>query len=105
MNGSLVATVLGMLMFFVNLNISRTAGGICGTALVLWNMVTYKTWYWFVNISPVSWVNLSPCGLRRRSIYPSLTYILLALLALFAVLSVTSWVTLRRRNIDVLKSV
>lgn len=58
-NGSLVATVLGMLMFFVNLNISRTAGGICGTALVLWNMVTYKTAYWFVNVSPVSWVNLS----------------------------------------------
>lgn len=34
-------------------------GGICGTALVLWNMVTYKTAYWFVNVSPVSWVNLS----------------------------------------------
>lgn len=104
-NGSLVATVLGMLMFFVNLNISRTAGGICGTALVLWNMVTYKTWYWFVNISPVSWVNLSRVDYDGSSIYPSLTYILLALLALFAVLSVTSWVTLRRRNIDVLKSV
>ena len=104
-NGSLVATVLGMLMFFVNLNISRTAGGICGTALVLWNMVTYKTWYWFVNISPVSWVNLSRVDYDGSSIYPSLTYILLALLALFAALSAASWVTLRRRNIDVLKSV
>ena len=68
-------------------------------------MVTYKTWYWFVNISPVSWVNLSRVDYDGSSIYPSLTYILLALLALFAVLSVTSWVTLRRRNIDVLKSV
>ena len=104
-NGSLVATVLGMLMFFVNLNISRTAGGICGTALVLWNMVTYKTWYGFVNVSPVSWVNLSRVDYDGSSIYPSLTYILLALLALFAALSAASWVTLRRRNIDVLKSV
>lgn len=104
-NGSLVATVLGMLMFFVNLNISRTAGGICGTALVLWNMVTYKTAYWFVNVSPVSWVNLSRVDYDGSSIYPSLTYILLALLALFAALSAASWVTLRRRNIDVLKSV
>ena len=104
-NGSLVATVLGMLMFFVNLNISRTAGGICGTALVLWNMVTYKTAYWFVNVSPVSWVNLSRVDYDGSSIYPSLTYILLALLALFAALSAVSWVTLRRRNIDVLKSV
>ena len=104
-NGSLVATVLGMLMFFVNLNISRTAGGICGTALVLWNMVTYKTWYGFVNVSPVSWVNLSRVDYDGSSIYPSLTYILLALLVLFAVLSAASWVTLRRRNIDVLKSV
>ena len=98
-------TVLGMLMFFVNLNISRTAGGICGTALVLWNMVTYKAWYGFVNVSPVSWVNLSRVDYDGSSIYPSLTYILLALVVLFAVLSAASWVTLRRRNIDVLKSV
>ena len=50
-------------------------------------------------------MNLSRVDYDGSSIYPSLTYILLALLALFAVLSVTSWVTLRRRNIDVLKSV
>ena len=87
------------------LSVSRTAGGICGTALVLWNMVTYKTWYGFVNVSPVSWVNLSRVDYDGSSIYPSLTYILLALLALFAALSAASWVTLRRRNIDVLKSV
>ena len=78
---------------------------ICGTALVLWNMVTYKTAYWFVNVSPVSWVNLSRVDYDGSSIYPSLTYILLALLGLFAALSAASWVTLRRRNIDVLKSV
>ncbi len=65
-NGSLVATVLGMLMFFVNLNISRTAGGICGTALVLWNMVTYKTCVLVCEYLAGLVGEPFPCGLRRQ---------------------------------------
>lgn len=105
LNSWLVASMLGALMFFVNLNISRTAGAVSGAGLVLWNMVTYKTNPVAVNFSPVSWVSLSRMDYDGSTAYPSNAYIWCLLVGLLLALIFCTWLTMRRRNIDVLKSV
>lgn len=101
----LIASLLGMIMFLLNLNFSRFAGVLCAVILVLWQAVVSNTWTGFSYISPVSWVSLGKIDTTGTTLYPSLRYVWIVSSVLLAALSCCCMLSIRRRDIDVLKSV
>jgi len=104
-NSFLIAVFIGMLIFVLNSNISRFAGVITATLLVLWHLVTYKTWTGFTRYSPITWVSLSKIDINGNTLYPSLPYIYFVTVVLIIVLILIAIMSFRKRDIDVIKSV
>ncbi len=100
-----VSFFLGLIMFFFNLNISRSAGAIIAVILILWQVTVEKTATYFYNFSPVSWVSLTRIDTNATTYYPNLLYIVLMLTGAAIVLIVSSFISFRKKDIDVLKSV
>lgn len=100
-----VGMFLGMTIFFFNLNISRSAGAIIAAVLILWQVAVGKTSTVFINFSPVSWVSLTNIDVKGITLYPTIWYILTVLSILSFLLILGSVVSIRKRDIDVLKPV
>lgn len=105
LNCWLVSVFLGTCMFALNLNISRSAGAIVAALLVLWQMVVTKTWTGFTKFSPVTWVSLSKIDTNGNTLYPTLEYIYIVILIMIVILFAISVFSMKKRDIDVLKSV
>lgn len=105
LNCWLVASALGLLMFVLNLNFSRVAGVLAASLLIFWQLASTKTWTGFSKFSPVSWVSLARIDTTGTTLYPTLGYVYTALALMFILLSVACVRSMRRRDIDVLKSV
>lgn len=101
----LVGTLLGLLLFFVNLQVSRSAGVLCCVLLAVFPLFVRRSDTFLHYFSPVSWVSLSVVDFTGTTFFPSIQYVLIALLGLIVLLSVSVVLSLRRRDIDVLKSV
>ena len=101
----IVSVFLGMCMFVLNLNISRSAGAIGTTLLVLWQMVVTKTWTGFTKFSPVTWVSLAKIDTNGNTLYPTLEYIYIVILTMIVILFAISVFSMKKRDINVLKSV
>lgn len=102
---SLVSFFLGMVIFFFNLNISLSAGAIVATTLILWQVVVTRTSTVFTNFSPVSWVSLSNIDTNGATLFPTLSYVMMVLVTMIALLVIGSVYSIRKRDIDVLKPV
>ena len=104
-NSFLVAIFIGILIFVFNLNISRFAGVITSTLLVLWHMVTYMTWTGSTRYSPITWVSLAKIDINGNTLYPSLPYIYFVISTLIIILILLAIMSIRKRDINVIKSV
>lgn len=100
-----VVFFLGTLMFYFNLRINRSAGTIASTLLILWQMVIRKSNTYYIRTSPVSWMKLGQIDINGATDYPSLTYALVGLYVMIIVFGVLSVLAIRKKDIDVLKSV
>lgn len=100
-----VVFFLGMLMFYLNLRINRAVGTIMCALLVLWQVVIRKTATVLIRYSPVSWMKLGQIDINGTTLYPNLTYVLVALYGMIVLFAVLSVLRIRKMDIDVLKSV
>lgn len=104
-NCCLVAFMLGMIIFILNLKFTRSTGVIGAVLLILWQMTVTKTWTGFIRYSPVSWVSLSNIDVSSSSLYPTLQYVHFVLLSLvFIIICLSVWF-MQKKDIQVLKSV
>lgn len=71
----LVSFVLGLIMFFLNLNFTRFSGILSSSILIFWQVVVTKTWTGFTKYSPVTWFSLSCIDTTSSTLYPTLKYI------------------------------
>ncbi|MEG1427224.1 MAG: hypothetical protein RSC76_06000 [Oscillospiraceae bacterium] len=100
-----VVFFLGMLMFYLNLRITRAVGTIAGALLILWQLVIRKTDTILIRYSPVSWMKLGQIDIDGATVYPNLAYVLVALYGMIVLFAVLSVFQIRKTDIDVLKSV
>lgn len=100
-----VVFFLGMLMFYLNLRINRMVGTIAGALLILWQLVIRKTATALIRYSPISWMKLGQIDMNGTTVYPNLAYVLIALYAMIVLFAVLSVLCMRKKDIDVLKSV
>jgi len=105
LNCWLVSVFLGISMFVLNLNISRSAGTIGAALLVLWQMVVTKTWAGFTKFSPVTWVSLSKIDTNGSTLYPTGKMIYIAILMIIAVLILLSVYSMKKRDINIHKPI
>lgn len=104
-NSCLVSFTLGMIIFVLNLRFTRSAGVIGATVLILWQMAVTKTWSGFIKYSPVSWVSLSNIDVSSNSLYPSLRYVHIALISAALIIICLGVQFMKKKDIQVLKSV
>lgn len=102
----LTCVMLGNLLFFVNARISRAAGSIVTIALILLQVATEligtaKASYF----SPTAWISFSKLNVDGVSEYPTITYAISSLIILILILSVLSYLAVRRKDVEVLKSI
>jgi hypothetical protein len=104
-NSCLVAFILGMTIFVLNLKFSRPTGMVGATALVLWQITVKKTWTGFIRYSPVSWVSLSNIDVSSSSLYPNLPYVHISLFSVaFIIICLSVWF-MQKQDIQVLKCI
>lgn len=104
-NSCLISFILGMIIFILNLKLTRSAGVIGAAILILWQMTVTKTWTGFIRYSPVSWVSLSNIDVSSSSLYPSYQYIYCVLLSAAFIFICLSVLLMQKEDIQVLKSV
>ncbi len=100
-----VVFFLGVLMFYLNLRINRMTGNITGAILILWQLVIPKTGIRLIRYSPISWMKLEQIDRNGTTVYPNLAYVLVAIYGMVILLTVLSILCMRKKDIDVLKSV
>lgn len=100
-----VVFFLGILMFYLNLRINRMTGSITGAMLILWQLVIPKTNTNLIRYSPISWMKLEEIDRNGTTVYPNLIYVLVVLYGMAILLAVLSILCMRKKDIDVLKSV
>lgn len=101
----LLGTLLGLVLFVLNLTVNRSAGAICAAALAIFPLFVERAGWWMHYISPVSWASLSVVDLTGTTAFPSLGYALAVLAGGNALLALLAFLAMGRRDIDVLKSV
>lgn len=101
----LMGVFLGLLMFVLNLAISRSAGVIAAGAFSVLPLFVRRSDYWLHYISPGSWTSLSVINFSGTSSFPSPVYVFFGYTLLIAVLTGAALLLMRQRDIDVLKSV
>lgn len=101
----LLGIVLGILMFCINLVISRSAGAIIAAGIAILPLFVRKTNWRLHYVSPASWVSLSVLDIGEMTSFPSVSYAISGFLLLTAILTMLAILSMRHRDIDVLKSV
>ena len=104
-NCCLIAFIVAMLMFVLNMNYSRFSGILAAAILLFWQVVVTNTWTGFTKFSPVTWVSLSSIDTNGSTLYPSLLYIHTAIVSMVILLSLLCVFSIKKRDIDILKSV
>lgn len=100
----LMGILLGVLMFTLNLCFSRAAGAIAASLLILLQMAVRSEMNLF-RFSPVSWVSLSRVDIKGTTVFPSYPYILIISGIAILVLTAVSLVSIKNRDIEILKSI
>jgi hypothetical protein len=100
-----VVFFMGVLMFYINLRTNRTIGTIVSGILILWQLVISKTSTYWVKASPLSWIKLGNIDIDGSTVYPDLTYVMVGLYGMTIIFAILSVLIMRKRDIDVLKSV
>lgn len=100
----LMATLLGTLMFTLNLCISRASGAIAASLLILLQMAV-RSEIVLYQFSPISWVSLSQIDLKGTTAFPAYPYILAVSGVSIIALAVISTISIKKRDIEILKSI
>lgn len=98
----LVGVFLGVLLFVLNAYFSRAIGVIVTSGLVLFEIFCLNSPFIFTYFSPVSWVSLAILDTQSISKYPSFVYAVTVTLALIILLSLISFLWIRKKDIKVL---
>lgn len=101
----LLGIFVGLVMFILNLQFSRSAGGVAAAAISMFPLFVRKTDWSLHYISPASWASLSVLDFSHTSSFPSFEYALISFAFLIAVAAFTAIILMKNKNIDVLKSV
>lgn len=101
----LTGVLLGVIMFVFNLAISRSAGVIAAAVISVFPLFVRKSDYGLYYFSPASWTSLSVINLSGNTSFPSLQYAIVGYVVLISIFVVLSFILMRHKNIDVLKSV
>lgn len=101
----LMGSFLGLLMFVLNLAVSRSAGAIAAAAFSVFPLFVKRSDYWLHYISPGSWTSLSVIDFSGNSSFPSPFYVFSSFFFLIALLAASALLLMKRRDVDVLKSV
>lgn len=105
LNCWLISFALGMLMFVLNLNFSRFAGILGASLLIFWQVAVTKMWTGFTKFSPVTWVSLAQIDTNNSTLYPSLQHVYISITIAIIILTILCMTSMRKRDIDILKSV
>jgi len=102
----LVGTFLGLLMFVLNMRLTRELGAVVAAALVFLQYFCFDANGFFLwHLSPVSWASLGNLDTTHTSALPSLTYAVSVLIGLNLMLILLAVLFFRKKNIDVLPPV
>lgn len=101
----LLGCLIGAMMFVLNLLVSRSAGAILAVAIAISPLFVRSTHWIYHYFFPASWVSLKVLDITGRTQFPSLTYGIVGLLILNLLFALAAMFAMRRRDIDVLKSV
>lgn len=105
LNSCLIAFMLGMIIFVLNLKFGKSIGTITAVIIVLWQIAVKKTWSGFIRFSPVSWVSLSNIDAFSNSLYPNLQYVYLVTFFIILFTICLDIFAVRKRDIQVIRSI
>lgn len=104
-NCCLIAFILGVTIFVLNLKFTRAIGILVASALILWQITVKKTWTGFIRYSPVSWASLSNIDISSNTLYPSHLYVYSVLFSIALISILLSIRFMQKKDIQVLKSI
>lgn len=96
---------LGNIIFLFNSCISRRAGGIGAVVVILFPRIAADIAPKISYISPVSWISLSNLDVNRINHYPTPMYAFLILIIGSLLMIVLSFLVLRKRDVEVQRSI
>ncbi|MCI9577127.1 MAG: hypothetical protein HFJ84_10960 [Clostridiales bacterium] len=97
----LVGTFIGLLIFVINLRFNRILGCIIAAIPTLLTNTIFFNEFFLVYYIPVSWVSLIKLDPTGKQLLPSVTYASIVILALIAILSIISFLGIKRKPIEV----
>lgn len=101
----LLGVLLGMLMFLLNLKISRSAGAVAAGVIAVFPIFVRKSDWNLHYVSPASWASLSVVDFAGATRFPDFHYVLAGFLLLIILLAGLGMLAMQEQDIDVLKSV
>lgn len=101
----LVGTFLGLLIFTINLKLSRIIGAIIASAPALLVDTIFFNEFYFIYYSPVAWASLAKLDPTGTQLLPTVGYAVFWLMVLILVLCVVSFIFMRKKEIEVLPQI
>lgn len=101
----LMGIFIGLLMFVLNLAISRSAGVIAAAAFAVFPLFIKRNNFQLHYFSPASWTSLSVIDFTGTTSFPSPLYVFLGYTLLIAFLITLAMLFMRQRDIDILKAI
>ena len=101
----LMGMFIGLLMFVLNLAISRSAGVIAAAAFAVFPLFIKRNNFQLHYFSPASWTSLSVIDFTGTTSFPSPLYVFLGYTLLIAFLITLAMLFMRQRDIDILKAI
>ncbi len=101
----MVGTMIGLLVFVINMKVSRFLGSISVAFLVVLQVYMRSTTFSLTYFSPISWVSLTVLSKNQATQYPPLEFAFLVLSVILVILIILSVLAFRKRDIDVMKTI
>lgn len=97
----LVSTFLGLLIFTINLKLSKIMGSIVAAAPTLLTSTIFFNDFFLIYYIPVAWASLDKIDITGTQLLPSLPYVLTVLISLIVLLSILSFLFFRKKAIEI----
>lgn len=105
----LAGSFLGLLMFVINMHTSRATGALIASGVVLFEIIAYEgggfNLYLLKYFSPVSWASLNLLDFTGTSQNPPFGYAVIILTVMNLVLIILAFLSMRKKNIEVLPQI
>lgn len=101
----LVGTFLGLLIFTINMKLSRILGAIIASAPPLLVNTIFFYEFLLIYYSPVAWASLAKLDTTGTGLLPTVGYAVFWLIVLILILCVLSFAFMRKKEIEVLPQI